>query len=1138
MLNRARTAALLSLSMAFAACGEEPPPDTTNKAPRIVLFSAEPMVVEAGQSATLRYQVVGATVVRIDVEGGANVLPETGTLQGSVVTPSLTADTTFVITAENGAESATGTVRITVGGQQTQDPAVVAFAASPSTIAPGGSATLTWQTSNATEADIEADGARVHQIPAEGVAQGSFSVSPGATTAYTLVIRNAVGASTSASVVVTVEASPGGPEVQSFTANPAILEAGQSATLAWAVSGATAVRISDAGGAVAYEGANLSGTTSVTPQATTTYTLVATDADNRTATRTVMVTVNQPAGARVVAFSAMPATIAAGQSAELVWEVERAPGGIEITAGGAQVTASAQASGRFAVTPAATTQYVLVARSPAGDATAMTTVTVTAVPGPAVGSFTATPNPVAFGASTTLAWSTTEATAIRILSGGQELHTSAAATGSHQVAINAAVTTFTLEASGASGSPATAQVTVYGHRAPVIQSFTANPSSLAAAGPVTVSWSVQDVSGLTLTANGAPVPGFTGVTSATTAVSRSGSLQVQVASTTTFELVASSAAGSVNAQAQVSVLTVIAESEPNNSIPQANPLPAAGGIVNGTLNPANDIDIFRVVVPEGGWIRAETSDGMGGCGTDTVLLVADQDGVVLAFDDDSGLSPCSLIDPRVDVGAGDLPAGTYYVAVLHALQLGIGPYQLAVSVGGPSCGNGIPETRAGEQCDLGDTIPGDGCSATCQYEIHPTVINAPGQTLALTFGSADAFALVRVEVPNPGMAITATAADAGGTTCNSVDTGLVLLDANFQARVGRSGGGPTGTAGTCGAIRYPADVAATNLPAGTYYLAVVNEGTAGGSFQLQVSVRNAVCGNGLQEDLAGEQCEQFAAPGNWVPCNAQCQTIVAGEVTMPSASPVTVGLTTASPGEVVYRLNVTAPTRVRADLFAPNQAAGCTANLDAYVFSMRWQLAGLSTDAGVGNCRRLTETRPSALLEPGTYWVVVAPPTGGPPAHQVAFSSFVLGVNPPQFELEPNDLQGLATPTGLVGAGSWTGVGRISPSGDDDVFSFVVPANQTLQVTARTFDQFGVTTSCRANAAASDTRIFLEARGTEATAENTGELAYNDDISATQWCSRVSGTIPPAASDRVFYIRVQGYNDSGWREYFLNIVLQ
>jgi cysteine-rich repeat protein len=38
---------------------------------------------------------------------------------------------------------------------------------------------------------------------------------------------------------------------------------------------------------------------------------------------------------------------------------------------------------------------------------------------------------------------------------------------------------------------------------------------------------------------------------------------------------------------------------------------------------------------------------------------------------------------------------------------------------GPRCGDGIIQKDAGEQCDDGNTVGGDGCSYNCQHEIVP-----------------------------------------------------------------------------------------------------------------------------------------------------------------------------------------------------------------------------------------------------------------------------------------------------------------------------------------------------------------------------------------------------------------------------------
>ncbi len=78
------------------------------------------------------------------------------------------------------------------------------------------------------------------------------------------------------------------PIINSFSAVPSTITAGESSTLSWSVIDATSVTIDNGVGTVA-----LSGTTTVSPTTTTTYTLTATNtAGSVTATTTVTVTVS------------------------------------------------------------------------------------------------------------------------------------------------------------------------------------------------------------------------------------------------------------------------------------------------------------------------------------------------------------------------------------------------------------------------------------------------------------------------------------------------------------------------------------------------------------------------------------------------------------------------------------------------------------------------------------------------------------------------------------------------------------------------------------------------------------------------------------------------------------------------------
>jgi hypothetical protein len=80
---------------------------------------------------------------------------------------------------------------------------------------------------------------------------------------------------------------PAVPKINSFSANPATITSGQTATLSWSVSGATSLSISPSVGAVS------GSSVSVTPTSTTTYTLTAVNTAGAVAATTT-VTVNSP----------------------------------------------------------------------------------------------------------------------------------------------------------------------------------------------------------------------------------------------------------------------------------------------------------------------------------------------------------------------------------------------------------------------------------------------------------------------------------------------------------------------------------------------------------------------------------------------------------------------------------------------------------------------------------------------------------------------------------------------------------------------------------------------------------------------------------------------------------------------------
>ncbi len=158
-----------------------------------------------------------------------------------------------------------------------QPPMINSFSANKSTIDAGETAILTWTTTNASSATIS---------PGTGTvaASGSTTVTPAATTTYTLVANGKSGNPASSTATITV--MPRVPPVISTV--EATIKRGQSTSLSWSAPGAVRVSISDVGNV------GTSGTMNASPNETTTYTLAATYIDGTAQSTSITVNVEQP----------------------------------------------------------------------------------------------------------------------------------------------------------------------------------------------------------------------------------------------------------------------------------------------------------------------------------------------------------------------------------------------------------------------------------------------------------------------------------------------------------------------------------------------------------------------------------------------------------------------------------------------------------------------------------------------------------------------------------------------------------------------------------------------------------------------------------------------------------------------------
>jgi len=108
-----------------------------------------------------------------------------------------------------------------------------------------------------------------------------------------------------------------------------------------------------------------------------------------------------------------------------------------------------------------------------------------------------------------------------------------------------------------------------------------------------------------------------------------------------------------------------AEMEMNN-MPAMGNGPATGSVTFRAALPEGDVDCFRVTVPMGASIRAQTGDASRACNigmdSDTILRLYNPAGMEIATNDDA-VGLCSVIDPATTAAARGLAAGTYSVCV-------------------------------------------------------------------------------------------------------------------------------------------------------------------------------------------------------------------------------------------------------------------------------------------------------------------------------------------------------------------------------------------------------------------------------------------------------------------------------------------
>ena len=234
-----------------------------------VSMSAEPQSIMMGESSTLAWNTQYADSCVID--------PNIGTveLNGSA-TVSPTETTTYTITATGPGGAAAETVTVSVSELLP----TISVSSDPETIEVGESSTLTWNSTNASYCVIEPDIGEVEP-------NGSRIVSPNETTTY-IISATGPGGTSISGITVSVYGTSVAPTV-TISATPAHIELGQSSTLSWTSNNASSAYINENIGAV-----NVAGSTTVTPEHTTTYTITAINAVGTASEQAVIKVTGKP----------------------------------------------------------------------------------------------------------------------------------------------------------------------------------------------------------------------------------------------------------------------------------------------------------------------------------------------------------------------------------------------------------------------------------------------------------------------------------------------------------------------------------------------------------------------------------------------------------------------------------------------------------------------------------------------------------------------------------------------------------------------------------------------------------------------------------------------------------------------------
>ena len=198
-----------------------------------VNLTANPMSVAYNGTSMLSWNSTNAT--SCNATGGSNGWSGPKNTSGTFYTGNLTNTTSYNITCINSSGSASDSVTIYVSGQPVQNP-TVNLTTNQTDVNSGGSATLSWTSTNATS--CTASGGSNGWAGSKPLSGTFYTGNLNYTTTYSITCTNNSGSTTDSVVINVNNQNTNGPSIN-FTATDISLSFNGSTTLYWTTSGAT-----------------------------------------------------------------------------------------------------------------------------------------------------------------------------------------------------------------------------------------------------------------------------------------------------------------------------------------------------------------------------------------------------------------------------------------------------------------------------------------------------------------------------------------------------------------------------------------------------------------------------------------------------------------------------------------------------------------------------------------------------------------------------------------------------------------------------------------------------------------------------------------------------------------------------------